>query len=205
MAGIGTYAELTTAIGAYMVKTYTSTETDYFIALAESVMNRHLSGQYRRSGSATITTDSTGTATLPTGFIMLRSIVRNVTGSMPLKQVSWDGLISLDPYAVSSDATHYAIQGSSIKVAPKTEDSFTAIYDSSVPNLNSTTTTNWLLTLAPDIYLEMCLAEAERYEMNPGAAQDHRATGLGELDSLVAQSNVAQFGNVEIVMDMVTP
>ena len=202
---LGTYAELTTGIGAYMVKTYTSTETDYFIALAEARINRHLSGQYRRSGSATITTDSTGTATLPTGFIMLRSIVRDVTGSKPLTQVSWSALTLLDPYAVSSDATHYAIQGSSIKVAPVTQDTFTAIYDSSVPNLSSTTTTNWLLTLAPDIYLEMCLAEAERYEMNPGAAQDHRATGLGELDSLVAQSNVAQFGNIEVVMDMVTP
>jgi len=201
----GTYSELTTAIGAYMVKTYTSTETDYFIALAESVMNRHLSGQYRRSGLSTITTDSTGTATLPTGFIMLRSIVRDVTGSLPLTQVSWSALSLLDPYAVSSDATHYAIQGSSIKVAPVTEDDFTAIYDSSVPNLSSTTTTNWLLTLAPDIYLEMCLAEAERYEMNPGAADAHKFNGLTELDNLVAQSNVAQFGNAELVLDMVTP
>ena len=202
---LGTYAELTTGIGAYMVKTYTSTETDYFIALAEARINRHLSGQYRRSGSATITTDSTGTATLPTGFIMLRSIVRDVTGSKPLTQVSWSALTLLDPYAVSSDATHYAIQGSSIKVAPVTQDTFTAIYDSSVPNLSSTTTTNWLLTLAPDIYLDMCLGEAEKYEMNPGAAQDHMSTGLGELDNLVAQSNVAQFGNVELVLDMVTP
>ena len=106
---------------------------------------------------------------------------------------------------MSSDATHYAIQGSSIKVAPVTEDTFTAIYDSSMPNLSSTTTTNWLLTLAPDIYLDMFLGEAEKYEMNPGAAQDHWAAGLSELDSLVAQSNVAQFGNVELVLDMVTP
>ena len=202
---IGTYAELTTAINSYQVKTYTATQTDDFIQQAEAVINRHLGSQYRRSGAATITTDSTGVASLPTGFVMLRSIVRNVAGSKPLTQVPWDALILMDPYAVSSDATHYAIYGSTIKVAPVTADGFLAIYDSAVPALNSTTTTNWLLTLAPDIYLTMCQSQAERFELNPQAAAEHRANGLAELDSLVAQGNVAQYGNVEMALDMVTP
>ena len=202
---ISSYAELTTAINSYMVKTYTSTETDMFIAQAEAVINRHLGSQYRRSGAATITTDSSGVASLPTGFVMLRSIVRNVAGSKPLTQVSWDALILMDPYAISSDAGFYAIYGSTIKVAPVTEDDFLAIFDSSVPALSSTTTTNWLLTLAPDVYRILCQSQAYDFEMDAAENERLEAKGIAKLDELIAQSNVAQYGNVETVLDMVTP
>lgn len=202
---ISTYAELTTEISSWAVVSYTSAQTDNFIALAEAAITRRLGPNYRRTTTGTITTDSTGLATLPTGFVRMRSIVRNVTGSMPLKQVNWDSTIMLNPYGIEDDPAWYAISGSSLKVAPIVADDFIARWDAALSGLSSTTTTNWLLTLAPDIYLTACRAQAAEFEEKYDSHDRLTARWRDLLDDLVGQSVVAEYGNVEMVPDTVMP
>src|SRR6188508_1212285 len=111
MAELDSYAALTTAIGTWEERTYTATETDQFIRLVEAKADRKLKSDFRRRTSATINTDASGIGTLPAGFVGMTSLVRNVLGSLPLKQVSWDALIERNPYAISDDAGVYAING----------------------------------------------------------------------------------------------
>ena len=202
---ISTYAELTTEISSWVVTSYSSSQTDNFIALAEAAINRRLGSTYRRTTTGTITTDSSGLASLPSGFVRLRSIVRNVTGSKPLKQVSWDALAGLNAYAEEGDPVWYALSGSSLKVAPIAADDFVARWDATLSPLSSTTTTNWLLTLAPDVYLTACRAQADEFESRFDAHDRLTMRWQMMLDELVNQGVIAEFGNVEMVPDTAMP
>lgn len=203
---IATYSDLLSAIDDYTDRTYTDARKAVFVGNAEAKFNRKLTSSFRRMTSTTLTTNSSGEATLPSGFAGLRSIVRDVVGSTPLRQVSWDALLLLNPYEVSDDAAaHYAIYGTVLKVAPIVEDSFNAIFDSKLTALSASNTTNWLLTLAPDAYLTMCLAEEALFTREFVLAQGLEASAYGMLADVVAMDQVAQFGNAELVLDMVTP
>lgn len=202
---LGTYAELTTAIGTWEKRTFTATETDQFIRLTEAKADRKLRQDFRRRTSATINTDSSGLGTLPTGFVGMTSLVRDVLGSVPLKQVSWDALILRNPYETSDDAGVYAINGTSLMVAPVTDDDFIAKFSSVLTGLSSSATTNWLLTLAPDYYLFGGQAAASAYLKDYNAASFLQAQADAILDELVSQGNVAEYGNAEMTLDMVTP
>jgi len=200
-----TYATVSAAISDWEERTYSSSETDEFLALAEAAANRKLRQDFRRRTSTTITTDSSGEATLPTGFVGMTSLVRDVLGSVPLKQVSWDALIERNPYEVTEDAGVYAINGTVLKVAPVTADSFICKFSSVLTALSSVNTTNWLLTLAPDYYLFYGQAMAAAKAKDYGSASGLKSEALAILDELVSQGNVAEYGNAEMTLSMATP
>lgn len=202
---IATYSDLQSAIDDYADRSYSMARKDIWIGNAEAKFNRALTSSFRRMTATTLSTDSSGVTTLPSGFVGLRSIVRDVVGSVPLTQVSWDALLAMNPYETSSDATHYAIYDTVLRVAPVTEDSFNAIFDSKLTPLSDSNPVNWLITLAPDIYLNMCLAEEALFTRDLGTAQGLAATSLGALADIVSMDQVAQFGNAEMVLPMVTP
>lgn len=205
MANLATYSDLSTAIGTWEERTFTSAETDEFILLSEAAANRKLARDWNRQATATLTTDANGLATLPAGFLGLVSIVQDLLGSIPLKQVSWDALIERNPYATADQANEYAIYGTQIRVSPVTTDDFICIFDKKVAALSGSNTTNWLLSLAPDFYLFMGQACACK------KFKDYQGAGVLEgmaneiLSDLVSQSNVAQYGNAEMNLPMVTP
>jgi len=202
---LDTYANISTAIGTWEERTFTTAETDEFLLLAEAKANRRLARNWNRQASATVNTDASGYGTLPTGFLGLVSIRRNVNGSLPLVQVSWDAIDAMNPYAIADDATHYAISGTQFRVAPVCDDDFVLRFDKTIAALTSLNTTNWLLTLAPDYYLfaGQAAAAAKFKAYDEAALLQAQADNI--LDELVNQSNVAQYGNVETVLQMVTP
>lgn len=199
------YANLSAALSTWEERTFSSTETDELIALAEAAANRRLRQDFRRRKSTTIVTDSSGEATLPAGFVGMTSLVRDVLGSVPLKQVSWDALIERNPYETASDAGVYAINGTALKVAPVTEDTFICKFSSVLTGLSGSNTTNWLLTLAPDYYLFYGQAMASAKYKDYGAAEGLKSEALGILDDLVSQGNVAEYGSAEMTLAMGTP
>ena len=199
---IATYSDLQSAIDDYTDRSYTMARKDIWIGNAEAKFNRKLTSSYRRMTATTLTTNSSGIATLPSGFVGLRSIVRDVVGSLPLTQVSWDALLALNPYEIGDDALYYAIYDTVLRVACVTEDNFNAIFDSKLTALSDSNTTNWLLTLAPDIYLNMCLAEEALFTRDLGAAQGLASTAMEALAEVVAMDQVAQFGNAELHLEI---
>ena len=202
---LDSYANLTTAIGTWSRRTYLQAQVDEFIAIAESKFNRRLGPNYRRTTTATVNTDTSGEGTLPTDFLTMRSIVRDVLGSRPLKATSWEALTEQNAYQVADDATEYAIRGTTFKVSPVTDDDFILTYDAKLSGLSSGNTSNWLLVLAPEAYLFMVLAAQRAYheEWDASAGFEQKANAI--VDELLGQSNVAQFGNTELYLDIVTP
>lgn len=202
---IGTYSDLISAIDDYTDRSYSTARKDIWIGNAEAKFNRRLGADYRRSTSTTLNTDANGEVSLPSGFVQMRSLTRDLAGSAPLKQVPWSALIALNPYEYSDAANWFAISGTTLKVAPITDDDFLAIYDATLSGLTSSNTTNWLLTLAPDVYLNMCLAEEALFTRDFAGAQGLAASSYDMLDDLVAMDQVAQFSNVEAVPDTAMP
>ena len=199
---IATYSDLLSAIDDYTDRSYTTARKAIWVGNSEAKFNRKLTSSFRRLTDTTLTTDSTGLASLPSGFVGLRSIVRDVVGSTPLVQTSWAALLALNPYELSDDATHYAIQGTYLKVARVTEDNFLAVFDSKLTALSDSNTTNWLLTLAPDAYLTMCLAEEALFTREFTAAAGLEGSANGMLADIVSMDQVAQFGNAEQFLEI---
>jgi hypothetical protein len=202
---VSTYSDLTTAIATWGTRTYGTSQTDEFILLAEAKINRRLGPQYRRETTTTLTTDANGEATLPSDFISMRSVVRDVVGSAPLIPASWRTLISLNTYEEDGDPSNYAISGSTFKVAPIAEDDFVLRYWAKLTGLGTNNSTNWLLTFAPDIYLYYCRAVQAAFEEEFAQAAIFEKAGNDAMDELIAQGVVAQFGNAEMVLEGITP
>jgi hypothetical protein len=202
---VSTYSELSTAIATWGTRTYGTSQTDEFILLTENKINRRLGPQYRRETTTTLTTDANGEATLPSDFISMRSVVRDVVGSAPLIPASWRTLISLNTYEEDGDPSNYAISGSTFKVAPIAEDDFVLRYLAKLTALGANNATNWLLTAKPSIYLFYGRAAQAAFEEEFTQAAVFEAKGDEALDDFIAQGVVAQFGTAEMVLEGYTP
>lgn len=198
---LDTYANFSTAIGDWEERTFTTAQTDELILLAEANANQRLAQDFRRRASATVNTDASGVGTLPSSFIGMTSLTRDVLGSGALKQVSYAALIDRNPYEVSDDAAVFALtSATTLIVSPVTDDDFLAVYSTVVPALTSSNTTNWLLTLAPTYYLFACqsyaAAKFKAYDEAAMLMKDANAV----LDQIVSQGNVAEYANAEMTL-----
>jgi hypothetical protein len=199
---LSSYAGITAAISDWEERDFTADETDEFILLTEARANRRLQADYRIRATTTVTTDSSGVGTVPTGFVGLVSITRNVLGSVPLKQVSLEALTQRNPYEIDADADVFTLLSSSqFQVSPVTEDDFVLAYSSVLSGLSATNTTNWLLSLAPDFYLLGCRAAAK------AKIEDYQGAGIlvSQADALLAevigQGNVAEYASAEMTLN----
>lgn len=200
------YSDINTVINDWEERSYTTAETDDFILFAEALANRKLASDYRRRASATVNTDASGVGTIPTGFVGLTSITRNVVGSVPLKQVTYAAYVARNPDQISDDAEVFALlSATEFVVNPVTDDDFLVKYSNLVPALTGSNTTNWLLTLAPDFYLFACQAASAAKMKAYQEAALLEAKAMSILDEIVSQGNVAEFGMAEVTLDMVTP
>jgi hypothetical protein len=201
-----TYAELSTAIGDWEERTYTTANSDEFIALAEALANRRLASDYRRRATSTINTDASGIGSIPTGFVGLVSITQDLLGSVPLKQVSYGAYIERNPYEIADAAQVFTLlSATEFAVAPVTDDNFILRFSKIVTALSGSNTTNWLLTLAPDFYLFACQAASAAKMKSYQEAAMLEGKALSILDELVSQGNVAEYGMAEMTLPMVTP
>lgn len=204
MATITDYASLQTAINDWADRSDSSGTLDGYIQLAEAEFNLVLRS-HRRETSATLTTDANGEVSLPAGFREMRSIVRDYSGALPLIPVSWPQLIAMNPYAEGADPIYYAIRGTTLKVAPIIEDDFIAVYEAALSGLSGSNTTNWLLTLAPQAYLFMCVAMLEGRLGQFERAAVFKSQALEILASVGIQSDLAQFGAAGIEFENAVP
>lgn len=142
-----------------------------FITLAEAKFNRELFVRQMEARSTTdvdISSDEPEFISLPSDFQSMRRIrVSSVTGKPSLEFKSGQ---QMDQYrsGISNTADqprYFSILGSEIELAPTPDQNYTLemVYRANVPPLNVDNTSNWLLLLAPDLYLYGILLESARY------------------------------------------
>jgi hypothetical protein len=162
---LSTYAELKASVADWLNRSdLTSAITD-FVSLAESQMERDLrTRQMIVRANATINTEYSA---LPDDYLEAKSF--KLTGTNPISPLVFQSINAMDDlqvsYTSSGQPKYFCVIGGQIRVLPVPDTSYVSelIYYAKLSKLSTSNTTNWLLTLSPDVYLYGSLLQAAPY------------------------------------------
>ena len=161
------YSQLQAAVADWLNRDDLTAAIKDFISLAEAELTRTLRHRSMIKRS-TATIDSEYSAT-PGDWIQTVSLILETD---PVRQMEYVTNEALNGLKVSSRATgtptHFTHVGTEIQVHPRPDNTSTGytgeiVYYAKIPVLSDSNTTNWLLTLAPDIYLYGALIQSAPY------------------------------------------
>lgn len=197
MTQIVDYASLQAAVIEYLARNQDATliaRIPTFIQLAEAKFNRQLFvRQMEQRSTALVDTasDEPEFISLPGDFQSMRRVrLSSMTGKPCLEFKSGT---QIDEYRfgtsnVAGQPRYFTVFGDEIEIAPTPDAAYTIemIYRKNIPPLASNDP-NWLLTLAPDLYLYGALLESAPYIKEDGRIQTWGlglAAALNELNNL---------------------
>jgi hypothetical protein len=182
---IQTYSDLQTAIANWIARADLATNIPDFIALFESAASRRL--RLRQQESIATLAPSSGVATLPADYLAWRRVTWSGQFPRELEYVHPSYLHALYPTLPAGTPRLFTIEGGTLTVAPASDTALTFDYFQKLPALSSTTTSNWLLAAAPDLYLFGALAEAHGFVKDTESLalwKSRRDELLGEIERL---------------------
>ena len=194
---ISNYSSLQSAVSEYLARDQDTTlvsRIPSFIQLAEAKLNRQLFvRQMERRAIAVVDLGSAepNFIELPSDFQSMRRIrLTSVRGQPPLEFKSG---VQLDEYRsricnVAGQPRYFSLFGDQIELAPRPDAAYTIemVYRRTIPPLASNDS-NWLLMLAPDLYLYGALLESAPYLKEDGRIQTWGlgfSTALADLNTL---------------------
>jgi len=151
-----TNAELKASIADYLARSDLTTQIVDYITLFEAVAARKM--KVRPMETSTNLTPSSGTASLPSGYLGWRRVTWTGTPRRELNYVHPSILQMTYPDAATGSPNDFTIEGSSLKVRPVSDTVLEFDYFAKTAAVSSSL--NWLYTNHPDAYLFGSLAEA---------------------------------------------
>jgi hypothetical protein len=203
MAAVTSYATLTTRLSDEAERTYTSGETDGFIADSEAEFRIYLGPSFAKETSGATLAFTTGSATLPTGLVRVLNLSHATYG--PLKETSLERIRALRINGNTTVPAEYTITGTTILTDATYTGNLTLDYEGTLTGLSSGNTTNWLVTYAPQAYVHMCMSFAKLREEDYQGAAIRKAMAMKVLDDLGIQSMVAQKSRAIATIPGATP
>tara|TARA_B110000046_G_scaffold26704_1_gene26816 strand:- start:132 stop:785 length:654 start_codon:yes stop_codon:yes gene_type:complete len=170
-----TYTTLKASIANWLNRSdLTSEIADDFIKLTEADFNSKL--RVRKMIAQTSFTIDSETEALPTGFLQVRDIyILNGNTKVPLTYTTPSQMDSTVGTSTTGLPNSFTILGDTFRFSPKPDASYTAFinYYKSFDALSDTTTTNYILTTHPAIYLYGALFHAANFlgGINPQQVQ----------------------------------
>ena len=161
---ISTYSELKSAIADWLNRDDLTSVIPSFIELAEAELTRNL--RHRKMiarADATINSEYTQT---PTDWFQTQTLILETDPVTTLEYLPPEALTAKRAASTANGKPlFYTMIGTEIQVYPVPSGDYTAemVYYSKIPSLSDSETTNWLLTLAPDIYLYGSLLQSAPY------------------------------------------
>ena len=175
---ITTYAELTTAVGNYLARSDLSSYVGDFIVGAETRIafgseEPFQSEPLRIRAMETVATltPSAGAVTLPSGFLALKSIYETGSVKRQLEQTSLEDFYRKWSGSTQGNASFYAIEGESIRLAPQGTSDIRIVYYKKFDPIATASPVTWLLTNAPHVYVYGALLEAAPFIRNDARLQ----------------------------------
>lgn len=162
---ITTYSELKSAVADWLNRDDLTSVVPSFISLAEADLDRKVR-HWRMEKRATAQLDTQYSA-VPADWV--ETIRFGITDGRTAPLVLMSQAEMLDRRAQSANnqgqPTHYAMSAGQIEVFPTPDATYNVelLYISKIPALTDAAPTNWLLTLAPDVYLYGALMQAAPY------------------------------------------
>ena len=183
------YSTLKTSIANWLNRSDLTDEiADDFIKLTEADFNSKL--RVRKMVAQTSFTIDSETEALPTGFLQVRDIyILNGNTKVPLTYTTPSQMDSTVGTSTTGLPNSFTILGDTFRFSPKPDATYTAFinYYKSFDALSDTTTTNYILTTHPAIYLCGSLFHAANFlgGINPQQVQTWQqmfATALERLE-----------------------
>jgi hypothetical protein len=181
-----TYTDLSSKVTDWLNDANLSSKVDDFILLAEARFNRVI--RHTDMENFTVISPSSETAPLPAGAVGIKMLWIDGAPDDQLEELSLPALKQI--YGGQSGTPRaYAVAGGNVFFGPAPSDTITVqcVYYQALPNVSATTTTNWLLTSHPDIYLYACCLMAEARGWNDGRIPLFKAA----LDEALAELTTA--------------
>lgn len=189
---ITTYSELRTRVLDDLLRSSDSnatTQFDNWLAEFEAVARRELAGSNLGEVIAVNSSVDSEYTALPTSIISIRSVALTSNGEKrALSATTIDRM--LDDYSgFAGTPRDYCIVGSSMRLGPPPNGTYAVdmVY-TALAALTSGAPTNWLLTAAPDVYLEGVLWRAQRYYKNWEEATERESKAMSGIGALVKQA-----------------
>ena len=170
---ISNYSELQTAVANWLDRDDLTARIPEFIALAEARFNRVLRLRSMEAKYTANTVAGQRNLALPASYIQMRNFQVNTSPLTTLSYVTPEIYDRLWGGSTQGTPKFYTILANEVSLGPipasvmEVEMLFYKKFD----NLSVTTTTNWLITNAPDIYLYGAMLEAEPFIMNDERVQ----------------------------------
>jgi len=210
MTLITDYTTLQTAITEYLAREEDTTliaRIPTFIQFTEAKLNRKLFVRQMEQRSTT-TADTTSTdpefISLPDDFQAMRRIrLSSVTGKPHLDFLSGTQMdeIRFGDANTPAQPKYFTITGDEIELGPTPDQDYTIemTYRKNIPALSSNST-NWLLDLAPDLYLYGALLECSPYMKDDNRIQVWGAGFVKAFDDLNDLGMTSAFNSGPMVM-----
>lgn len=208
---MNTYALLQTAIMDWLKdRTDLAAYAPDFIALGESVLNYGMGDDFqplrvREMETVVSLASVNGVATLPTDYLQYRRVVPASGPRYPIDFTTPDGADSLYPTGQAGLPKHFTIVGSSLNTYPKTSDNVELTYYAQIPALSVSTTTNWLLTKNPGVYLRASLMQAAEFIKDDTEAQKQTAICRALMNGMQNADQMANYARAGVTLRGNTP
>lgn len=158
---IGTYSELLTAVANWLERTDLTARIPEFIALCESRLNRKLDVRTMQSDNAVTGVVSSRLIALPTGFREPVDLwINRTTGRDPLRFVDPSQLVTS---TTSGEPLYWTVDGTNIAFERPCDQAYSFTLRMLGALGIEASTTNYILTNYPDLYLFGTLCEAGPY------------------------------------------
>lgn len=162
---IDSYSTLKSGIADFLNRSDLTSVIPTFISLSEAKFNRTLRvRQMIKRATATIDTQFFA---MPADFLEAKSFVLNTNPLTYLEYATQDFLQKQrqDVYITSGKPALFGVVGTQFEAVPTPDGNYTGelTYYAKIESLSDTTTSNWLLAYAPDLYLYGALVQAAPY------------------------------------------
>jgi hypothetical protein len=160
------YTELQTSIANWADRDDMGSFIPDFIALCEARFNRELRLRAMEQKWEADTIGGQANYALPPNFLQMREFRLNTNPTVSLRYVSPEIYEAWN--LGSGQPTFYTIIANEIRLGPVPSGVYNMemLYWAKFPNLGGTTTSNWMLQNAPDVYLYGALMEMEPFIQN---------------------------------------
>lgn len=162
---IDSYSTLKSSIADFLNRSDLTSVIPTFISLSEAKFNRTLRvRQMIKRATATIDTQFFA---MPADFLEAKSFVLNTNPLTYVEYATQDFLQKQrqDVYITSGKPALFGVVGTQFETVPTPDTNYTGelTYYAKIESLSDTTTSNWLLAYAPDLYLYGALVQAAPY------------------------------------------
>lgn len=194
MKQIVDYASLQSAVTEYLARDQDVTlisRIPTFIQLAEAKFNRQLfvrQMEQRATALVNLSSSEPEFISLPADFQSMRRVRLSSVAGKPC--LSFKSGTQIDEYRfeisdVAGQPRYFTVFGDEIELAPTPDAAYTVemVYRRNIPPL-AANDPNWLLTLAPDLYLYGALLESAPYIKEDGRIQTWGLGFSGALNEL---------------------